>query len=44
MQNEDLGMEKLQDELNKIDLYQVGDIINFLETINIKKVSDKNEQ
>ena len=42
--NEDLGMEKLQDELNKIDLYQVGDIINFLETINIKKVSDKNEQ
>lgn len=42
--NEDLGMEKLQDELNKIDLYQVGDIINFLETINIKKVSDKNEK
>lgn len=26
---------------NEIDVYQIGDIINFLKTINIKKVSDK---
>lgn len=37
-ENKDNNVSKLR---NEIDLYQVGDIINFLETIKIKKVGRK---